>query len=307
MSSVSRSVAAEDATWRGRANRSLESLLESYARPTRMERNGRIYELLGLCPIYRKVAATFGDPQLPTVSDLKTGKGADLNLASVKELYADSGYYEAVNFIYCIAYLPLLGYMYVQKQNAYVLYGLFWLIVHSLCVVLERYKRVLGAAWLEDHRRRHPDAVAVREDIPPISSFPVWMHQQYFRSYGFESEKLYRAVGTERFRLFVVWLKQLTTLNAEPGRPKQRIRYIEGITANYIDQFLEDTRISEVTHVVGTLSLIPFFVLFVREGSPVGMAALAPLIWGNVYSTLLQRYHRVRVARIRNRRRSRPA
>lgn len=303
MSSVSPSLPSETVSWRERANERLEAWIEGYCRSSRPERDGKLYERLGLRPVYLKVAALFGDPVLPTAREVRAGHHGDLPPARVKELVADSGYYEIVNLIYCIAYLPLLVYLTLQKKKWLLIYGLGWLCVHALCVVLERYKRALGRVWLEDYRQRG-EPPPPPTDETPTSAFPVWLNGTYFRAYPVETTKLYRGMGTERFRLFVVWLKQMTTQNTEPDRPKQRIRYIEGITPNHIEQFVEDTRVSEVTHVVGTLTLVPFLIVFAQEGATIGIVTLVPLFWGNIYSTLLQRYHRVRVARIRQRRRS---
>lgn len=301
---ASRSVSSEETGWLERATETLEPLVGRYTRLRRMEYDGRLYERVGLRFLYCRVAALFGDPVLPPVTAPDTCIQSHLNLRQVKKLYIDSGYYEIVNLIYCIFYLPLTAYLFLQGQTAAILYAAVWIGVHALCIVLERYKRALALVWLMHHNARNewetPEAEAL-----PRSAFPTWMHRWYFHPLGIESEKLYQTLGTERFRLFVVWLKQLTALNPEAEQPKRKVRYIEGATSAHIEQFLEETRISEVTHVIGLLSLIPYAILFWRDTTPAGMVALAPLIWGNLYSTLLQRYHRVRIARILNRRRIR--
>jgi hypothetical protein len=303
MSSISPSAVSEDVTWQTRANATLETFLENYCRVKRIERKGRLYEVLGMRRIYRIMAAIYHEAMLPTARDLREGRAPDLHPAEVKTRYADTGYYEIVNAIYCIVYLPLLIYLYFQRQKWLLAYSLGWLGLHTLCVLLERYKRSLGTAWLDDYRERNAPAAPPLPDEAPTPAFPRWLYRWYFRIAPFETERLYRAVGTERFRLFVVWLKQMTTLNPEREGAKQRIRYLDGITPNAIETFLEDTRISEITHVIGTLTLVPFLVVFIREGATPGLLLLVPLLWGNIYSVLLQRYHRVRVARIRQRRR----
>ncbi|MCS6775646.1 MAG: hypothetical protein RMJ43_06295 [Chloroherpetonaceae bacterium] len=301
---ASRSVSSEETGWLERATETLEPLVERYTRLRGIEHNGRLYEHMRLRSLYCRVATLFGDPVLPpaTTPDLRTQ--SPLNLRQVKKLYIDSGYYEIVNLIYCIFYLPLVAYLILQGQTVITLYATAWIGVHALCIVLERYKRALALAWLT-HQHSQSTWDASSPEASPHSAFPAWMHRWYFQPLCLESEKLYQALGTERFRLFVVWLKQLTALNPEAEQPKRKIRYIEGATPAHIEQFLEETRISEVTHVIGLLSLVPYAILFWRDATPTGMVTLTPLIWGNLYSTLLQRYHRVRIARILNRRRIR--
>lgn len=307
MPSASRSVSseAESVSRWTRASDALETFLESYCRVSRPERNGRLFELLGVRRFYQLTSAIYHEPMLPTVQTLREGKAADIHPARVKVIYADSGYYEIVNLIYCLAYLPLLIHLYLLRQKWLLAYGLAWLGLHVACVTLERYKRSLATSWLEDYRVKHPSEPPLPEEESVSSAFPAALYRFYFRAAPFESARLYRALGTEWFRLFVVWLKQITTLNPEQTGKKRRIRYLDGITPNAIEKFLEDTRISEVTHVIGTLTLVPFLIILLQERSTSGLIALAPLLWGNVYSVLLQRYHRVRVARFQQRREKR--
>src|SRR5688572_2196036 len=124
MPSISPSVVSDEPSWRARANASVESFLENYCRVKRIERDGRLYEILGMRRVYRLMAALYHEPMLPTARAIREGSAPALPLAEVRTRYADSGYYETVNLIYCLAYLPLLIYLYFQRQKWLLVYGI---------------------------------------------------------------------------------------------------------------------------------------------------------------------------------------
>src|SRR5690242_12811857 len=87
---ISPSVVSEEASWRTRANASVEGFLENYCRVKRIERNGRLYEVLGMRRVYRLMAALYHEPVLPTAQAVREGRAPAMPLAEVRKRYADS-------------------------------------------------------------------------------------------------------------------------------------------------------------------------------------------------------------------------
>src|SRR5690349_13056468 len=101
MPSVSTDVSSETGSRWARANTSLETFLENYCRVTRPERDSRRFERFGIRRFYWLTTTIYHEPMFPTVRELREGQSSALHPARVKTIYADSGYYETVNLIYC--------------------------------------------------------------------------------------------------------------------------------------------------------------------------------------------------------------
>lgn len=103
-------------------------------------------------------------------------------------------------------------------------------------------------------------------------------------------KRVYRALGITYFRVFLMvffW-----------GRAKQRATFFNG-TRSGIQDMVYQTKQSEFGHLAAGLSLVlaSFFLLEQRLTTVLIATQVINLI-GNLYPILLQRHHRMRIARI---------
>lgn len=100
----------------------------------------------------------------------------------------------------------------------------------------------------------------------------------------------YRVLGVERFR----WLLLLFFW----GKQKNRKRYFDGTRAG-LQHFEMQTRQSEFGHLAAlvTIGLVSVYILYKGHTAIFGFTTLINVV-GNFYPILLQRHHRIQIARI---------
>jgi hypothetical protein len=105
--------------------------------------------------------------------------------------------------------------------------------------------------------------------------------------------RVFRILGVEAFRKFL-----LATLWRDQKRNKQ---YFNG-TPGGMDNLLTQSRKSEFGHLIPFLLLIVVSAFFFSKGkAALGSATIVINILGNFYPVILQRQHRLRISRIRQR------
>lgn len=255
-------------------------MLDRWYRLRRWERGGRIYRALGLVPVFKRIAALFGET-------LPDPTAAAYTCEQLQQLDARARYHELVNMISVLVQLPLPAMAWHVGQPLLVVYGLILMAPHVLSIMLERCKRAICEDLIASGT---VTGVPQRRSDGASSDAGCARGQWFFGPLPCETESLYLRIGVERFRRFVLWLMRTASAGVG-GRP---FRNVTGGRAGLI-AFEAQTRTAELTHLLGTTLHIPFAVVFWRARYPAGLAFVAFLWWLNLICALLQRQHRVRL------------
>jgi hypothetical protein len=292
-----------------RSVRIFELFFDRYGRLTWIERSGRIYELSGIRFFYMIVAQLFGETVLPATRRLHGAASAffpELTRGQICELRDRTLYYEISNLFIVIFYLPLIA-MSFALHSKLVIYVATLACLHAILVGVERYKRALYSLCVEKlDFASHPDRAVspigpLHSDMTPSSPPKGTISAWYFTPRRFETERFYRALGLEKIRNNVITFTRITIL--PPEHRDRNPRSISGSAIDCLVAFDHETRVSEVTHLIGFLLQMPFLVLFLMRRAPLGVAYVLFLLWVNMSFILLQRATRVRLWRVLAKRR----
>jgi hypothetical protein len=290
--------------------RTLEIWIDRYGRLTRIESSGRLYELTGIRQLYRVVAHLFGEAALPESRTLHTATSLGLTREAMRQHRDRTLYYEVSNLVILLCYLPLAAMSWVL-HSLLTVYAVVLCLLHLSLVLIERYKRALygicldlptNAAEPQDHFVTPP---APRQDWPrspatPSTSGLGRLAAWYFLPHRFETERLYRTLGSETVRGWVITFTRLTAVPQEHRHKTPRSISGSGIAG--LLKFDHETRTSEASHMVGICLELPFLVLFILQRVPVGIAYIASLLFLNTSFVMLQRATRVRLWRVLSKR-----
>jgi hypothetical protein len=266
-----------------------------------------LYEVLGVRGLYQLVSRMFGEPVLPSSTQLRRRETTPLpgvTMESAAVSCERTRYYEVSNLVICLTYGPLIV-LCASLKVALAYYALVLFCLHGLLVLIERYKRALYGLYLNwlptaGHVPPHPDTRTAPQEA--ANDGPERRRSWYFTPHRFETERLYRAIGMERVRQLVITFTKLTA--QPPDQRGKHPRSIFGTSADCLAEFDAETRVSEVSHLIGAILHAPFLVLFLVRRSPPGLFYILLLLCLDFSFVLLQRATRVRVWRIMERRRA---
>lgn len=265
-----------------------------------MEANGRTYEILGIRGCYRGVARLFGETPLPhtrSIQAMSSLSEAGLDAHALDRMYYATRYYEAVHLVCASFALPLVYFMAVYWQPWLFGYATVLFALHLLNTFQERYKRCLCWLLIQKPPSAPPPSPAASSDSESDSPPPFW-----FRPAPFETARFYRRLGVERIRRIVLNVTSNTMLDDRQRANGEKPAYMNGYSLENVRAFQKQTQTAEVSHIVGVFLHAPFLVHFLREGFWAGGGYVLFMNLANAYCALLQRYHRVRLARILQRR-----
>ncbi len=270
--------------------------LEHYYQQAHREANGRTYERLGLRWCYCFVARFFGEAVLPDTRTIQSDSHpkTQLSHANLNRMYHATRYYEIVNLLYGTFTLPLIYFVAVYGNEWLLYYAYLFVLMHLLTTLQERYKRCLCYLLLQK-----PQVCDTKEaSLSPPLAKTLGRAAGWFRLARFETVGFYRCLGVERFRQVVLEITTGTAVETQQRTQGQRHIYIQGRSLSHIHAYEQQTQTAEASHLIGVLLHTPFLWHFVEVRFWMGVGYIALFMLANVYCVLLQRYHRVRIARI---------
>lgn len=278
------------------------------------ERDGAFYERMGLRPLFALVAALFGERLPLRIGDAGAEAADAIGIAQptgsaqnqrpthapdhaaedLLRIYARSRYHEIVNLIALAVYAPLPVWLIALGLHIPALYVAVLLTPHALCIPLERYKRARADALLSARGITSRSLSLTDTWRPQLISLPPILRTRgagrWFGPWPLESDRLYRRLGVRPFRAFV---RALFGASATGGASETGRGFVRG--RGDLAAFEAQTRVSEVTHVVGLLLHLPLLAVFVRIRSIPGILYVLFMLWVNLQCVLLQRWHRARI------------
>ncbi len=273
--------------------------LERYYTFARLEGNGRSYELLGFRAVYLLLTNIFDEPLLPdcsTLQQVELPNPLPVDRMSLQHIAQATRYHEMVNLIYSSATLPLVLLVLFYWHFWLCLYGTLLFMVHLLCAIQERYKRALCLLALH----HAPDRIESLPKAQRISQKQMTcvdrLVEQWFTPFSFETLRLYRRLRVEWFRQRILKVANQTFLDADQRHRGEKNHFIGGTTSAHLFAYSQQTRVSEMIHLVGILLHLPFLWYFYQERIFSASAYVLMLNGGNMWCALLQRYHRIRIA-----------
>lgn len=242
----------------------------------------KTYESIGLRSAYLLAARVAGERPLPPLGFA----ASEFSQKEIEETLQASRYFEAANIARAACYSPHLWFFWTGGHAMALGYTGLLLVLHALCVLVERYKRRLCL----DHLSRPESLTAGGLAKPPTQHHEGWA-DIYFRPKRFETDRLYQVIGMGAFRKFVQWVMKTLTY----GFGKGEYEYIPNPTRASAIEFERETRVSEGIHVVGIAMTLPL-AIFAWKTGPIGLAVWSSLITlGDTGLALLQRAHRTRI------------
>ncbi len=282
-----------------------QNWLERYYQQSGMEANGRTYEILGLRACYRTLARLFGEKTLPdtrAIQSMTTLSESGLDAPALDRMYHATRYYEAVHLVCATFTLPLVYFTLIYWNLWLFGYAFALFALHLVNTFQERYKRCL--CWLLIQKPGSKTAKSETEPPPPAAEIVAPL-SGWFTPARFETMKFYRVLGIERIRRIVLNVTSNTMLDDRQRAKGEKPAYMNGYSLENVRAFQKQTQTAEVSHIVGLFLHFPFLYHFLREGFWTGGAYVLFMNVANAYCALLQRYHRVRLARILQRQRRR--
>lgn len=280
-----------------RASRLVGTFVEGWCRLRPWERNGVIYERLGLRGVFAFMLALFGEA-LPSLDAVEVARADGSKVEAWQRAFLRTRYHELLNLIAILIYTPFFAWLLVQDRWVLAVYCGMLMTTHLMALLLERYKRARYEellTWIggEVFRRAVPFAWKPPEaSLPPVlnTSLARW----YFRLKFFDREWLFRCLGIGGFRRFV--LRIFHVAGGAALNDAMEDRFVGG-RADLL-ALDRQTRIAEATHAVGMLLHVPFAVVLWQARDVPGILYVAMMLWINFACVLLQRYHRLRIGPI---------
>lgn len=254
------------------------------------EKSGRIYEVIGIRWIDRKLSCVFNEAPLD-----RYAPEDQLPRSYVLKRLLRGQYSEVVNAMCALIYQTLALICWFGGFPGLAFFAELITAHHFLIVPIERYKRSLLDDWLG-----HPEALtAGPADLePPYLRTKRELIHWYFRPFRFESEKFYERIFVDSYRTFVGWLTGLIESGANDEAKAQAPNSLKNPNIEQLDEFEKATRTSETVHLIGILEHIPFVWAFLMKPYWLGLAAMLGIGYLNVYAIFLQRQHRARLFKL---------
>lgn len=280
----------------------MRRFVDAWTRLSEAEQQGRLYERAGLLPLFRLVAALFGE-------ELPPARGEPVPAQTTERVqewlccYVRTRYYELLNLIALAVYTPFLAILLLHRHWALAVYCGLLMLTHKLALMTERYKRarvddLLVQSGVETREASLEEVWRPREfRLPPVLA--TALAQLYFRPKPWERERFYRVLLAASFRSFVLFLFDVSGTH---GLGTRDCRMLRGLRDMEI--FERQTRVSEVTHLIGILQHVPFAVAAIAYRDVAVGLYVAFMLAVNTECVLLQRWHRARVWPLLHRRAS---
>jgi len=273
----------------------LARFVDAWCLVRRFERRGRIYERLGLRPVFAAVSSLFGE-RLPPPSWAPGSRLDERGQHDLIRTYARTRYHELVNLIALAVYSLLLALLLASGRPIAAVYCVVLMVTHALPALLERYKRARCDALLTDagvSSRGMSMAAAWRPQTvsaPRALTSPA--AEWYFAPKRAETRRFFGRLGVGAFREFVLHLfRAAGTDEAAPSGAGGRFVQSRSDLAAFDAQL----RISEATHLVGMALHVPFVASFLHPTHVAGLAYVGMMLAVNLECVLLQRQHRSRL------------
>lgn len=249
----------------------------------------RVMEALGVRLLYAALSKVFRSKLLP-LSSAKLAYGFDSQ--ELSGIAKDAQYFGKSNFGRLILNLPVLLIL-LLSGGIFV----FWFVavqclIHLLVGCAELYRSRLAAILPAD-----PDAQVTKRSTEPLKG-------RWFEPKSWESSRLYKKIGVDWFRVIVHGYIDRARLTKEERKTGQAIGYLQNPTRRQAVEFEAETRLGELVHYgIALLDSVPFIYGLVTANVPL-IIFTAYLFVGDIYLSLLQRYHRLRLWKFVQRERS---
>lgn len=281
----------------GRASAWLDAFLDAYFKTRRIEAGGRIYRALGIESLYEKLALAAGERPLGPLDRMTPLEELEFSKADLERTLTGSNYFDFANMVRVVAYLPPLSMAFRSSLWVGFVWGILLILLHLSMVCVERYKRILCATYLTilpEGFVAQPKALIVPKAMKEAS-----LAARFFGQWWWETETIYVRLGFERFRKFVHFYANRTRIDPKERITGSKFQFVEGVGRQNLDNFLQTTRVSETTHLVGLGLNVPLLIPFAVVGHTFGVVYVGAIIVFDAYCAGLQRYHRVRASRLR--------
>lgn len=250
--------------------------LDGYLRLRGFEKSGRFYEAIGIRRFYLWISS-LGDAE--TLPDSRhAGPVAGYLIKSVRN---DARYYEVANFVRLLMVLPPATYLFMLQA-----WFSFALLAHMsvylfMSILTERYKRALTETLEADDTVERPE-----DPNPQMPRKHIW-----FLPKKWEKREFYRFLGME-------WAQGRTVAFVKKARatddPREQIEHFEHPSLTELVRFEKGTRAAEFVHLTGFVYSLPPAYSFIVHQQWIWAFYMLVIAWGDLWLSLLQRYHRVR-------------
>lgn len=243
--------------------------------------------MLGIRPYYKLLAKLSGDPRLPSFREPIESLNLEVTKEEVETLRENSGYFQKVNFARVTVYSPWVVFFAWKHESWILTIILILCAVHLITAVVEPYKALmcerllLGGAKFAETAKAKPNIEGRTKG--------------YFVPAKFETVEFYKFIGMERFRkIMTSWtdFAKLSPLEKEQGK---KATYIERPNRQQLEEFVRSTEYAEIFHLAGGLVNLPFLIYFIIHPSIIGILLALGMLYMDIWCSLLQRYHRVRM------------
>lgn len=239
-------------------------------------------EKLGGRVIYLCVTKFFREKPLPPVK----ARQAELSPTDLEKCKMDARYFGLANlgrFGFC---LPIVLVLYLLQGG-----WIFWLLVVQSVLHLT-------LAWSELYKYNLASSLVANENVPDQAiSFPE-LNSKWFEPQSWETQNFYKVIGVERAKWVVLGLYEVIQTTREQRARGETYQFMDSKQPEKLIEFEANTRVSELVHYfVGFLDAIPFVFAILGHHWAFALAT-GYLLVCDLYLSLLQRYHRVRIWKI---------
>jgi hypothetical protein len=250
--------------------------LDGYFRLRSFEKSGRFYEAIGIRRFYTWISSLGDAEVLPE-------RRYDLPVPEylIKSVRNDARYYEVANLTRLGMALPPT--LYLAYLETWFAFGCLVIMCGYLFVSIltERYKRALTELHLVD-----ADAQPKEDEKPTLPRNHLW-----FTPKKWEKRELYQFLGMD-------WAQGRTLAFVKKARatndPREQQEQLEHPNLTELVRFEKGTRAAETIHLIACAFNVPAAYVFIKEAQWVWALYILVIIWGDLWLSLLQRYHRVR-------------
>lgn len=275
---------------------SRRSLWQAWLAVSAIEQGGRLYERVGLRPLFGLVARMYGECLPPPAGG---GLTDAFDADEARRVIWWSRYHEVVNALAVAVQSPLAPLGAAAGSAPLAAYGGALCAMHAACVALERYKRARCLDLL-------PDGPGSARPAARYAAAPAFLGRApaslWFAPRRFETEAFFRRTGTQAFRRVVLWVYAVAFAGTEGSRSGPDFLPLGAASLSGLDG---QSRMAEVSHLLGLLLHIPFLIVVVQRGMELGAAYVLFLLCLNLWCALIQRHHRARIVRAMVRREAR--
>lgn len=242
--------------------------------------NLRLIEIMGGRLLYVGLAKIFRDRIMPPTGHPFAQGFTQEDLA---EISRNARYFGISNLGRVALNLPVILILILYSAWPVAWFVGSQCLMHLLVAYSEAYKRNLAESHKPD-----PEAIASESQISPLVG-------SWFEPKKWESKKLYQKIGVDWFRVIVEGYINWARRTDEEKARGQVVAYLPTPSKNQILAFEAETRVGELVHFgMAILDAVPF-VYGVATLNPYLIFFTDYLVVGDIYLSLLQRFHRLRL------------